>query len=95
MTKDIGGGGVCFFASAPIAAGTRLQAALTVPHRQEPVPFTAEVISWEQEHTSGATGSRRAVAVDVRFVDIAPNDQADIMHHVLASLQPPPAHLTA
>ena len=93
LTKYIGGGGVCFFGSTPIAAGTRLQAALTLPERPELAPFTAEVISCEQEHTRGSSGQRRTVAVDVRFIEIAPNDQADIMRHIMLSLQPPPPAL--
>ena len=89
VTKDLGGGGVCFFAEAPLAPGTRLQAELTLPDREQPIPFTAEVICSEAHEVLGKGTHERAVEVDVRFVEISPNDQADIMQHIMMSLRAP------
>ena len=92
FSKDLGGGGVCFFAQVPVAAGTRVQAALSLPGRESPIPFTAEVICSEQQEFKAKGQHQRVVEVDVRFVEIAPHDQADIMHYVMASLQSPHAN---
>lgn len=93
LTKDIGGGGICLFAEKPLPAGTRLQVAMTLPGREEPVNFTAEVVWCEQYEVIGKGEHRRAVELGVRFMEIAPQDRDAIMQHVILSLKPPTAGL--
>lgn len=89
MTKGISGGGICFFADEPLSAGTRLQAEMTLPDRDKPIPFTAEVMWSEQYQVIGKTERKQAVEIGVRFIEIAPADRETIMQHVILSLQPP------
>ena len=89
ISKDIGGGGVCFFADKPLAPGTCLQVAMKLPGREQPVHFTAEVIWSEPYEVIGKTERQRAVEVGVRFLEIAPNDLEAIMQHVIRSFKSP------
>ena len=89
MTKDIGGGGICFFADELLRPGDRLQVAMKLPNYERAVNFTAEVMWSETYEVVGRTERQRAVEVGVRFVEIAPQDQEAIMQHVILSLQPP------
>lgn len=89
-TRDIGGGGVCLFSDQVLQAGDRLQVAMKLPGRDEPVNFIAEVV-WSEPYEVIAKGGarQRSVEVGVRFVEIAPKDQEAVMQHVILSLQPP------
>jgi len=89
VTKDVGGGGVCFFADEMLQPGTTLQVEMTLPGRDTPAPFTAEVIWCEQYEVIGKTKRERAIEVGVRFAEVAPVDQQAIMSHVILNLQPP------
>lgn len=89
VTKNIGGGGICFFAEEVLAPGTHIRAAMRLPDRQLPVSFTAEVVWSEAYEVVGQTERRKAVEVGVRFLEIAPEDQQAIMQHVVLSLKPP------
>ena len=44
VTRDVGGGGICFFADRVLQPGTRLQISMKLPDREEGVHFTAEVV---------------------------------------------------
>lgn len=89
-TKNLGGGGISFYAEKALRSGTHLQMALTLPDREEPAHFTAEVTSSVQYATAGKGGSRRSVEVGVRFLEIAPKDQEAVMEYVTRHLQSPP-----
>jgi c-di-GMP-binding flagellar brake protein YcgR len=89
VSRDIGGGGICFFAESAVAPGTRLQVTLHLPERDQLVSFTAEVMCSEQYDLQMKGQRHRSAAIDVRFIEIAPHDQADVMHHVMRSLQAP------
>ena len=91
VTKDISAGGICLFAEKPLPPGTRLQVAMTLPGRKEPVHFTAEVVWAESYEVIGKEQRQRAVEIGVRFVEIAPKDQEAILQHVILSLKPPAA----
>lgn len=88
-TKDVGGGGISFYADKTLRPGTHLQMALTLPGGEEPVHCTAEVVSSVQYATAGKGASRRSVDVDVRFLEIAPKDQEALMEYVARHLQSP------
>jgi len=89
VTKDISGGGICFFADEMLQPGTTLQVEMTLPDRDTPAPFTAEVIWCEPYEVIGKTKRERAIEVGVRFVEVAPVDQKAIMNHVILNLKPP------
>ena len=88
VTKDVGGGGVCIFTENVLSPGTRLQVAMKHPGSEQPVNFIAEVVWSEAYEVIGKTERRRAVETGVRFLEIAPNDQAAVMRHVILNLQP-------
>jgi c-di-GMP-binding flagellar brake protein YcgR len=88
-TKDISGGGICLFSDRVLQPGDRLQVAMKLPDREQPVNFIAEVVWSEPYEVIGKGGRQRSVEVGVRFLEIAPNDQAAVMQHVILSLQPP------
>jgi c-di-GMP-binding flagellar brake protein YcgR len=89
VSNNIGGGGICFFADKPLAAGTYLQVAMKLPGREQPVPFTAEVVWSELYEVVGKIERRQAVEVGVRFLEIAPSDLEAIMQHVILSFKSP------
>ena len=88
VTKDISGGGVCVFTDQVLSPGTQLQVAMTLPGREEPINFIAQVVWSEPYEVIGKSERRRAVETGVRFIEISPKDQAAIMQHVILSLQP-------
>ena len=88
-TKDIGGGGICLFAEQEMPAGTRLQVAMKLPGREQPVNFTAEVVWSEAYEVIGKSHRQRSVEVGVRFVEVAPQDQEAVMQHVILGLKQP------
>ena len=88
VAKNISGGGVCLFLEQVVPEGTRLQVAMTLPGREEPVHFTAEVIWCESYEMIGRTERKRAVEAGVQFVEISPKDQEAVMQHVILQLQP-------
>ena len=88
-TKDISGGGVCLFADRELPPGARLQVAMKLPDREQPVHCTVEVMWSEAYETIGKTEHKRAVEIGVRFVEIAPQDQEAVMRHVILSMKQP------
>ena len=91
VTKGIGGGGICFFSDSELTPGERLQVAMKLPNREQPVHCTAEVIWCEPYEVIGKTGRQRSIEVGVRFLEIAPHDQDAVMQHIILSLKPRPA----
>ena len=91
VAKDIGGGGICVFADQTLPPGTQLQVALTLPGREQPVNFTAEVVWSEQYEMIGKGERRRSIEAGLQFVEISPNDREAVMQHVILSLKPPTA----
>ena len=89
VTKDIGGKGICLFLDRELPAGTRLQVAMNLPGRTEPVHFTAEVVWCEAYEVIGKSERTRAVEAGVRFIEIAPQDQEAVRQHVILTLKQP------
>ena len=87
VTKDIGGGGICLFTEQILPPGTRLQVAMKLPNAEQPVHFIGEIVWSEPYEVIGKAVRRRAVEAGVRFVEIAPKDQASVMQHVILNLQ--------
>ena len=88
VTKGVGGGGFCFFSDRELKPGERLQVAMKLPNREQPVNCIAEVVWCEPYEVIGKTGRQRSVEVGVRFLQIAPQDQDAVMQHVILSLKP-------
>lgn len=89
VSKNISGGGICFFADQPLPIGMRLQVAMPLPGREKPVNFTAEVVWSEAYEVIGRSQRQRSVEVGVRIVEIAPQDQQAMMQHVILTMKPP------
>jgi len=87
-TKNISKGGICLFAEQPMVPGTRLQVAMILPGREQPVNFTADVVWCEQYEVISKTERRRSVELGVQFVEISPQDQDAVMQHIILRLQP-------
>ena len=89
VTKDIGGGGICFFANEVLKAGDQLQVSMKLPERDQAVNFTGEVVWSEQYETIGKAERKRAIEVGIRFLEIAPKDREAVMQHIILTVQPP------
>ena len=89
-SKNIGGGGICLFTEQALDPGTRLQVAMKLPDREQPVNFIAEIVWSEPYEVIGKTERQRAVESGVRFVEISPQDRDAVMRHVILTLQPRP-----
>jgi c-di-GMP-binding flagellar brake protein YcgR len=87
-TKDISGSGICLFAREPLKPGEQLQVAMRLPGQEEAVNFTGEVVWCEQYEVIGKEERQRSVEVGLRFIEIAPKDQAAIMQHVILGFHP-------
>ena len=90
VSKDVGGGGICFFADQALPGGTRIQVSMKLPEGEQPVNFIAEVIWSEPYEVIGKSERRRSVEVGVRFVEISPKDRDAVMQHVILSFRQPP-----
>lgn len=90
LTRNLSGGGLCFATAEVLPPGTRLQAEITVPEREEPIPFTAEVMWSETSSLLGASQPARTTQLGVRFVEIAPEDQEALMQQVAHGMQTVP-----
>ena len=88
VSKDVGGGGMCFFANQPLAPGTPLQMSMKLPGREQPVHFTAEVVWSEPYEVIGKTHREQAVEVGIKFLEIAPQDQDAVLQHVILTFKP-------
>ena len=88
VAKNISGSGVCLFLEQPIPTGTHVQVSMKLPDREQPVDFTAEVVSCETYEMIGRTERQQAIEAGLRFVEISPTDQEAVMQHVILQLQP-------
>ena len=89
VTKNISAGGICLITDKELTPGARLQVAMKLLDRDQPVHFTGEVVWSEAYEMIGKTQRQRAVENGIRFVEIAPQDQETVMRHVILTLQPP------
>ena len=88
VAKNIGGGGICLFSEKAFPPGTRLQVAMRLPEREQPVNFTGEVMWSEAYEVIGKSERQRSIEVGLRFLEIAPKDREAVMQHVILTLQP-------
>ena len=86
--KDIGGGGLCFFADESIQPGTRLELAAKLPDHEEPLRFKVEVIWSDTYEVHGKGSHHQATEVGAKFIEITPQDQEKIMQFVILSKKP-------
>ena len=91
VTKNISGGGICFFSDRVLRPGTRLQVTMKLPDREEPLRFMAEVAWSEQYEMIGKAQRQRSVEVGVQLLDISPQDRDAIMQHVILTIKSPQA----
>ena len=84
--KNLSAGGLCLTMDKPLAAGTQLQIAVSLPGRGEPVNAIGETL-WSQEtQMISSSGRRTSVDVGVRFAEIAPQDQEALAEFVFLTL---------
>ena len=88
ISADLSGGGMCLFVNEPLKLGTPLRVTISLPDRDRPIAFTAEVVWCEAYEMIGKTQRSRSIEAGVKFLQIAPEDQQAIMRYVILSLQP-------
>lgn len=89
VTKNVSGSGICVFTNTDLPPGTRLQVAMKLPGREQPVNFIGEVVWSDAYEVIGKTQRRRSVEAGIQLVEIAPQDREALMQHVILSLKPP------
>ena len=90
VTLNTSGGGIGFFTESLLAPGTRLHVTVDFPERKQPVAFTAAVI-WSGKLLLDRHDERpRAYETGVRFLEIAPKDQAFLMQYSTSTALPKP-----
>ncbi len=82
VTKNISVGGVCFSTAELLTPGTRLQVAMTLPPREQPVRFVGEVAWSEQYQVADGTPGQLPVDVGIRFIEIAQADRDAVTQYV-------------
>jgi len=88
LTRNTSGGGIGFFTESQLAPGTVLEVTVAFPNRQQPLAFTAEVV-WSGKLLLARDGEEpRAYETGVRFIEIAPEDQAFIMQYSTSGAPP-------
>lgn len=87
QTKNISGGGLCVFLEERLPVGAPLEVQITLPGREKPAVFTAEVIWCEESEMVGSPRRERIIQAGVQFVFIHPKDREAIMQHVILNLQ--------
>ena len=90
LTRNTSGGGIGFFTDSPIAPGTVLQVTLAFPECKQPIAFTAEVVWSGKLLLDRSDEQPRAYETGVRFLEIAPRDQAFLMQYSTSHSPPKP-----
>jgi len=89
VSKDIGGGGICLFSDKPLTAGTRVQVAMKLPDKEQPVNFVGEVVWCDQYEVIGKAERQHSIEAGVRFVEISPQDRDAVMQYVILQMKSP------
>lgn len=85
MTKNISGGGICFFSDEVLQPGTHMRGTVKLPEQQEPLNFTAEVVWSAPYEVIGGKETWRGVEIGVRFINISREDQDALTRYVSSS----------
>ena len=88
FTRNTSGGGIGFFTESQLAPGTVLEVTVTFPERQQPIACTAKVVWSGRLLLARSDEEPRAYEAGVRFLRIAPEDQAFLMQY--SASRPPP-----
>ena len=87
VSKELGGGGVCFLADRVIPPGTRLQLALALPTRESPVNAIAEVVWSESSDVIDKQEHRHLAEIGVRFLELSPQDSQTLLAYIASNLK--------
>jgi len=90
VTRNTSGGGIGFFTDSPLRPSTVLHVTVTFPGRTQPIAFTAEVVWSGKLLLERSDEHPRAYETGVRFLEIAPRDQAFLMQYSTSSAPPKP-----
>jgi hypothetical protein len=91
VSKDIAGGGRCFFAQEALAAGTPRRLSVKLPERPGSIQAPAEVVWSEPYEIISKEQRHRSVEVGVKFLQIAPQDRETILQYIILERQGPRA----
>jgi hypothetical protein len=82
LTRNISAGGAAFLTKTRLAAGTMLEVTVVIPESSRTIRFTAEV-RWSGPLIVGGkpVNPPRAFETGVRFLRIAPEDQAFLIEY--------------
>ena len=84
LTRNTGGGGVCFFTDSLLAPGTILRIVVTFPAVQHPITFTAEVIWSGRLLLEKTDKAAHRYQTGVRFLEIASKDRLLVIQYCTA-----------
>jgi hypothetical protein len=94
LTRNISAGGAAFLTKTRLAAGTMLDVTIVIPETRRTIRFTGEV-RWSGPLIVGGkrVNPPRAFETGVRYLKIAPEDQAFLLEYAAAAgrMGPPKA----
>lgn len=88
MTKNIGGGGICFFGDEVLPPNSTIKITMRLPDIETPISFTAEVVWSEAYEVISRSERRRSVEIGARFIEISPGDHKALMQYVILGYHP-------
>lgn len=93
LTRNISGVGICVVAEGVFQPGLQLGVEIKMPDRDVPIGFTGEVVWSQPVEESRKSYEQPKAEVGLKFVTIAPKDQALLRQYAMlyaSPYEPPP-----
>jgi c-di-GMP-binding flagellar brake protein YcgR len=84
--KNISAGGLCIMILEKLKIGTLLKFEFSLPDADKPIIAKGKIV-WVEELHIISTETRVSYDCGIEFVDISPQDQESINHHVMLNLR--------
>ena len=85
ISKNIGGGGICFPVKHNLSRGDTLKLEVHLPELAEPIVSTVEV-AWVHTKTDIEKDKEFLYVMGVKFIDIDPLDRGKILSYIRESI---------
>ena len=89
LTKDIGGGGICFVSEERFDTDEIVEVEMTLPDRGQPIAFLAAVAWRRPVAEAGKSPRRTSWEIGVKFLSIGPKEQALMVQYAALNAGPP------